>query len=130
MQIGDQRYDVSDEVWALIEPYLPGREGSWGGVAQDNRQFVSGVFWVLRNAALWRELPAEYGDWQNLHRRFCRWREKGVWEKVLEQVMEDPDYEWLLSTQDREARFAWPWMRMICRSDYLLAEMPGRVARR
>jgi len=29
-----RRHDISDKVWALLEPHLPGREGVWGGVAK------------------------------------------------------------------------------------------------
>jgi len=38
-------YDISDKVWALLEPHLPGREGVWGGVAKDNRLFINAVFY-------------------------------------------------------------------------------------
>ncbi len=31
-----------------------------------------------------------------MHRRFIRWRNKGVWELLLEKVVDDPDYEWLM----------------------------------
>lgn len=61
----------------MLEPLLPGREGSWGGVAQDNRRFINAVLWVPRTGAPWRDLPADYGGWSNTHRRFCRWRDKG-----------------------------------------------------
>jgi transposase len=37
-----------------------------------------------------------YGDWKNTHRRFSRLRDKGVWKRILEQLMKDPDYEWLM----------------------------------
>lgn len=40
------------------------------------------------------DLPAPYGDWQNTHRRFCRWRDKGVWEDLLEILIDEPDFEW------------------------------------
>jgi transposase len=53
------------------------------------------VFWVLRTGAPWRDLPPDYGHWSNTHRRFIRWRNKGVWEKLLEILIEEPDYEWL-----------------------------------
>ena len=33
-----RRHDISDEVWALLETHLPGRQGVWGGIARDNRQ--------------------------------------------------------------------------------------------
>ena len=38
-----RRHDISDKVWALLEPHLPGREGAWGGVAKDNRLFINAV---------------------------------------------------------------------------------------
>ena len=90
------RHDLSDHHWQLLEPHLPGRAGKWGGVARDNRQFLNAVFWILRTGAPWRDLPAGYGDWKNTHRRFCRWRDKGVWEALLEQLVEEPDFEWLM----------------------------------
>jgi transposase len=59
-----RRHDITDRVWELLEPHLPGREGVWGGKAKDNRQFINAVFWILRTGAPWRDLPAEYGDWK------------------------------------------------------------------
>ena len=37
-----------------------------------------------------------YGDWKNTHRRFCRLRDKGVWEKLFKMFVQDPDFEWLM----------------------------------
>jgi transposase len=56
--------------------------------------FLAAVFWILRTGAPWRDLPASYGDWKNTHRRFCRWRDRGVWERLLEQLIDEPDMEW------------------------------------
>ena len=67
-----------------------------GRPAFDNRRFINAVFWILRTGAPWRDLPADLGDWKNTQRRFCRWRDKGVWEKLLDLVIDDPDYEWLM----------------------------------
>lgn len=142
------RHDISDHVWSLLEPLLPGRKGSWGGQAVDNRQFINAVFWILRTGAPWRDLPPDYGDWKNTHRRFCRWRDKGIWESLLEELVVDPDFEWLMidathikihphaagargGNQDMSRskggsipRFIWPWMRMVCRSEWLLQMVP------
>jgi transposase len=57
-----RRYDISDKVWELLEPHLPGRERSWGGIAKDNRQFIDTVFWIIRTDAPWRDLPPDYGE--------------------------------------------------------------------
>ena len=85
-----RRHDISDRAWALLEPHLPGRRGAWGRVAQDNRRFINAVIWILRTGAPWRDLPPEYGDWKNTNRRFCRWRDKGVWEKLFNHQGSSP----------------------------------------
>ncbi|WP_276741498.1 IS5 family transposase [Victivallis vadensis] len=91
-----ERHDISDESWAKIEFLLPGRKGTWGGNARDNRQFINAVFWILRTGAPWRDLPPSYGDWKNTHRRFCRWRDKGVWENLLVELIDNPEFELLM----------------------------------
>ena len=149
-----RRHDISDRVWEILEPHLPGREGLWGGRAKDNRVFLNGVFWILRTGAPWRDLPPDYGGWKNTHRRFCRWRDKGIWESLFEKLVDNPDFEWLLidashikvhphaagarrgnqemsrtkggSTQS----CIWPWMRMVCRSEYLLRRVPQQIVHR
>ena len=44
----------------------------------------------------WRDLPADYGSWSNTHRRFIRWRDKGLWERLQEILIDDVDDEWLM----------------------------------
>lgn len=146
-----RRHDISDHVWSLLEPHLPGQKGQWGGIARDNRQFINAVFWILRAGSPWRDLPPDYGDWKNTHRRFSRWRDKGIWEGLLEVLVHEPDYEWLMidathikvhadgtgavgGNQDMgltkggsTQRYIWPWMRMVCRSEYLLRQVPRRI---
>ena len=96
IEFSHRRHDISDRIWNLLEPLLPGREGTWGGKARDNRLFINAIFWILRTGAPWRDLPPDYGDWKNAHRRFCRWRDKGIWEALLEQLVVEPDFEWLV----------------------------------
>ena len=90
------RHDLSDKVWERLGGHLPGGAGKVGRPAQDNRRFLNAVFWILRTGAPWRDLPPDYGDWKNTHRRFCRWRDRGVWADLLDGVIDDPDFEWLM----------------------------------
>ncbi len=46
-----RRHDISDHIWSLLEPHLPGRKGAWGRVTYDNRLFINAVFWILRTGA-------------------------------------------------------------------------------
>jgi len=96
MENMQHRHDISDEVWALLEPHLPGQVGQWGGIAEDNRRFINAVFWILRTGAPWRDLPPSYGNWNSVAKRFRRWVKENRWEKVLEAFIDDPDYEWLM----------------------------------
>ena len=66
------RHDISDKAWEKIKPYTIGEKGMRGGNAHDTRQFINGVFWILRTGAPWLDLPETYGNWKDVHRRFCR----------------------------------------------------------
>lgn len=85
-----QCHDMSDKVWKLLESHL---RGQWGGVAQDNRRFINGVFWILRTGAPWRDLPSCYGKWGTVYQLFRRWRDKHILEKLLEILVDEPDFE-------------------------------------
>ncbi len=143
MEADYHRHDISDAIWELLRPLLVGQRGQWGGIAEDNRRFINAVLWILRTGAPWRDLPPDYGDWKNTHRRFCRWRDKSRWEAILEALVQDPDYEWLMidachskihphaagavgGNQDigltkggAIRKYIWPWMRMVCRSELI-----------
>lgn len=129
----NEEFAISDELWALLEPHLPGQTGSWGGVAQDNRRFIDGVFWVLRTGSPWRALPPEYGKWGTAHQRFIRWRKSGVWEQVLALVIDRPDCQWLvldsrcIKAKHRDGRCAFPWMRMIFHTEVLQDKLSAQL---
>ena len=91
-----RRHDITDAMWERLEPHLSGQRGQWGGIAKDNRQFINAVFWILRTGSPWRDLPSDYGDWKNTHRRFTRWRDKGIWSDLLDIIIDEPDFEWLM----------------------------------
>ena len=85
------QYELSASQWQRIEGFLPGRPGHVGVTARDNRSFVNGVLWVLRSGAHWKDLPAVYGKWKSVHKRFTRWTKSGVWEKIFQTLLDDPD---------------------------------------
>ena len=96
MTAAHRRHDISDRVWELLEPHLPGGPGKVGRPAADNRRFINAVCWILRTGAPWRDLPPDYGHWNTANRRFGRWQEGGVWARLLAEFSDDPDLEWLM----------------------------------
>ena len=82
---------LSDEVWARIEPLLPPVRGSMGPPFRPHRPVVEGVIYRLRTGIPWRDLPAEFGAWQTVHRRHLRWSTDGTWDRVLAAVQAAAD---------------------------------------
>jgi len=91
-----RRYALRDDQWDRIGDLLPGREGHVGVTAADNRLFVEAVLYRFRAGIPWRDLPERFGDWKNAHRRFSRWAEAGVWEKVFAHLAADADNEYAM----------------------------------
>ena len=83
------REDQYERVYALLqaEPKIhtkvPARE----------RRFLEGVCWINRGGAQWRFLPGEYGGWNSVYKRFARWGDLGVWERLFAAVADDPDLQ-------------------------------------
>lgn len=94
---GIARYELSTDQWSKIESLLPGKVGDRGRTALDNRNFVNAVLWILRSGARWSDMPEErYGKYKSIHKRFTRWAEKGVWEKIFQHLIKDRDNEYLM----------------------------------
>ena len=102
------RYELSASQWCKIEGFLPGRTGTAGMTAKDNRGFVNGVLWVLRSGAHWKHLPAEYGNWKSAHKRFTRWAKAGVWERIIRVLLADPNNTYTMINSTSWRRCIWP----------------------
>ena len=87
---------LNDAQWTRIAPVLPGKEGDPGRSGADNRLFVEAVLWIVRTGAPWRDLPAAFGTWSSVWKRFRRWALKGVFERIFEELSQDPDFEYAL----------------------------------
>jgi len=90
-----RRYGLRDDQWERIKDFLPGREGHVGGTAADNRLFIEAVLYRYRAGIPWRDLPERFGDWKNIHTRFRRWCESGVFERIFKALAEDCDNEYM-----------------------------------
>src|SRR5258707_9370386 len=52
----------------------------------DDRRVLNGIFWVLRSGAPWRDLPVSYGPRTTCYNRFVRWRQAGVWDRIMDAL--------------------------------------------
>ena len=91
-----ERFVISDRSWAIIEPLVPGSVRDSGVTARDTRLFLEAVLWRVRVGGPWRDLPPGFGAWNSVFRRFRRWAQGGVFQRIFEAVSEDPDFEYVL----------------------------------
>jgi transposase len=78
------RYELSDCEWGVIRPMLPNK--ARGIPPVHDRRVLNGIFWVLRSGAPWRDLPESYGPHTTCYNRFVRWRQAGVWDRIMDAL--------------------------------------------
>src|SRR6516165_9381852 len=80
----NMRYELTDHEWAAIKPMLPNKPR---GVPRVNdRRVLNGIFWVLASGAPWRDLPKAFGPYTTCYNRFVRWRQAGVWSRIIDAL--------------------------------------------
>lgn len=52
------------------------------------RKVFNAIYWVLSSGAKWRYIPKEYGNWNSIYHKFRRWIEEGVFEKILQALID------------------------------------------
>jgi transposase len=82
------RGDLSNEQWEVIGALLPPERGRKSRPALDNRRFLNGMLHVLRVGCPWRDMHERYGKWNSVYVRFRRWAEQGVWDAILQTLVD------------------------------------------
>ena len=86
------RTTLTDTQWALIAPHCLGREGDPGRTGPDPRLFVEAVLWIVRTGCPWRDLPADFGKWNSVFKRFRRWVKADAFYRMFRALAEDADF--------------------------------------
>jgi transposase len=86
---------LRDDQWDRLKPLVPGGRKGRRGPRSDGRRFIDALLWVGRSGGHWRDLPEKFGPYQTVKRRYYRWVENGVLDRIFAAVADDPDLEWL-----------------------------------
>ncbi len=77
---------ITEENWTILlrvfEDALPRR----GDKAKDNRRFLEALLYFAVHNVTWRALPAEFGNWNSVWKRFWRLSQSGVFELFFETL--------------------------------------------
>jgi putative transposase len=80
--------DLSDAEWMILEPLIPPAKAGGRPRSVNMRQILNGIFYMLRSGGAWRLLPHEYPPWSTVYDYFRKWRDAGIWEKLVKTLRE------------------------------------------
>jgi len=91
-----ERFVLTDAQWAKMEPHYLGKPSDPGRSGGDNRLFVEAVLWIARTGSPWRDLPAAFGRWSSVFRRYRDWVRADVFARLFAACSDEPDMEYAM----------------------------------
>ncbi len=77
---------MSDADWAVVLKLFEASRSRRGDKGRNDRKFLEALhYFTLRNIT-WRALPAEFGNWNSVWKRFWRLSQSGVFEAFFETL--------------------------------------------
>jgi transposase len=86
---------LRDDQWERLREFVPGGRKGKRGPRSDGRRFFDAILWLAHSGARWRDLPERFGPYQTTKRRYYRWIEHGIFDRIFDAVSDDPDMEWI-----------------------------------
>jgi len=83
---------ITDSIWKKLEVAVATAKHSAAGAPPKltDRDFLEAVLYLNRTGTPWRDLPAQLGDWDVVYMRFRRWTERGVWQRLWQDLQSEP----------------------------------------
>ena len=77
---------MTDEDWSIILEVVAASRSRRGDKGRDDRRFLEALHFFTVHNITWRALPAEYGNWNSVWKRFWRLSRSGVFEIFFEML--------------------------------------------
>jgi len=91
-----ERLVLTDAQWAKMAPHGLGKPSDPGRSGGNNRLFVEAVLWIARTGSPWRDLPAMFGKWNTVFKRYRDWVKADVFQRLFEACSDQPDLEFAM----------------------------------
>jgi putative transposase len=85
MRIQHYATDLTDEPFALLQPFLP-KPKRTGRPPANLREVLNAIFYLVRSGCQWRLLPHDFPPWSTVHTWYRRWRTDGTWQRINEAL--------------------------------------------
>jgi transposase len=81
-------YDVSDEEWTFVAPYLALMNPGAPQRIYSLREVFNGLRYVVKTGCPWRALPHDLPPWDVVYYQAQRWIKAGVFEQLVQDLRE------------------------------------------
>ena len=85
------RLMLSDELWSKLRTIMR-QQGIYD--KPDLRLMIEAMLYRMRIGCPWRDLPAEFGNWNSIYQKFNRWSYKDKLVKIFKCLVHEPDLQW------------------------------------
>jgi transposase len=79
---------MTEEDWTFALEVFDAAQSSRGEPGRDDRKFLEAIFYFTVHNISWRALPAEFGNWNSVWKRFWRLSRTGVFEAFFQLLAE------------------------------------------
>ncbi len=79
---------MTDDDWAIVLEVFDAVQSRRGEPGRDDRKFLEAVHYFTVHNITWRALPAEFGNWNSVWKRFWRLSRSGVFEAFFQSLAE------------------------------------------
>src|SRR5436853_7695615 len=74
---------MTDTDWEIVVEAFRAARSRRGDKGRDDRKFLEALHYFAVHNITWRALPAEFGAWNSVWKRFWRLSQRGVFEAML-----------------------------------------------
>ena len=79
---------IREEEWQIVLAVFDAAQSRRGEPGHDDRKFLEAIFYFTVHNIKWRALPAEFGNWNSIWKRFWRLSRSGVFEVFFQLLAE------------------------------------------
>ena len=77
---------MTEADWGLTLAVFDAVQSRRGEPGRDDRKFLEAIHFFTLHNLTWRALPAEFGNWNSIWKRFWRLSQAGVFEALFEAL--------------------------------------------
>jgi len=79
---------MTEADWMIVLTVFKAARSKRGQPGRDDRRFLEAIFYFTVHNVTWRALPAEFGNWNSVWKRFWRLSRAGVFEAFFQLLAE------------------------------------------